>query len=378
MLNKKNYISNEEKFLYGFFLGVLIGLTLSTILRFYKQDYYISLLNIIIILCILVTIYRYEKLKNYDFAVLSLFWVTSIGIFIYIVYFGYSVHIFLAILIPLAGSILLNTKDFKRHGTAFLLIFTAVMTYGFIHKERYPYLNDTNFVIGFILLFFFLVAFSFVYHKSMRQSYIQLKKADQQKELLLKEIHHRVKNNLNIMISILGLQEEKYTSREILYFIQQNTLRIKSIALVHELLYQNDDFNSVDVESYIHNLTQHILSSSKKNSITLKVDANGIQLDINDIIYIGIMLNELITNTIKYAYPTHKGHIDITLERIDHLYRLSYKDYGKGINKKNLNSEGFGLNLIHLSAQQLDGHLTIEANNGFNATIHFEGTQALS
>ena len=375
VLNKINYVSNEEKFLYGFFLGLLIGLSLSSVFRIVKQDYFIAILNGIIIVCILAIVYTYERGKNYDFAVLSMFWITTVGIFIYIVHFDYTIHIFLAILIPLAGSILLSSKDFMRHGVAFLLLFSLVMGYGFAHKERYAYLNDSNFVIGFVLLFFFLVAFSYVYHKSIKQSYLQLQKADQQKKILLKEIHHRVKNNLNIMISILGLQEEKYTSKEIHNFIKQNKLRIKSIALVHELLYQNSDFDSINVQSYICNLTQHILSSSKKHNITLSTNVNDVELDISDIIYIGIIINELITNTIKYAYPAQKGDIDIRLERLDNAYRLSYKDYGEAYMKKVVRTEGFGLSLIHLCVAQLEGQIDIQTQEGFSACMVFRGTQ---
>lgn len=375
MLNKKSYISNEEKFLYGFFIALLIGISFSSVLRFIKQDYFIAGLNVIIILCTFLIVHRYEKLKNYTFTVLSLFWMTSIGIFIYIVYFDYSVHIFLAILIPLAGAMLLNSKDFMRHGTAFILIFTAIMLYGYSHKTQYYYLNDSNFIIGFILLFFFVIFFSYVYHTSIKQSYTKLQKADYQKEVLLKEVHHRVKNNLNMMASILGLQEDSAKTEQMQDFIEQNRLRIKSIALVHELLYKESDFTSISLKTYIENLANYVLLITKSNAVVKHIDIEEISLNTDDIIHLGIIINELMTNSLKYAFTNNSGEISIVLQIIDNNYELHYKDNGKGIENTESTKDGFGLSLVNLSVEHLNGSMHTYTQNGLHTKITFKGTQ---
>lgn len=375
MLNTKNYISNEEKFLYGFFLSFLIGILLSTLLRFYRHDYFISILNIIIIMVTLSIIYHYEKEQNYTLTVLNLFWLTSLSIFVYIVHLDYSVHIFMAILIPLAASILLNTKDFVRHNSLFLLLFTAVMVYGFIHKERYIYLNDSSFIIGFILLFFFIIVFSFVYHTAIKKSYTQLQKAHQQQEFLLKEIHHRVKNNLNMITSILGLQENTAKTENMRIFIEQNSLRIKSIALVHELLYQEKNFSSINIDTYIRNLVEHIISIGKYNAIEVIIDIEEVGLTTDDIIHIGIIINELMTNSLKYAFDEHPGRIDISLKQVDDDYILYYKDNGKGIDEAHQTHTGFGFKLINLSVKQLHGSLKTYSKRGLHTQISFIGAK---
>ena len=178
-----------------------------------------------------------------------------------------------------------------------------------------------------------------------------------------------------MMTSILGLQEDTAKTQEMQTFIEQNRLRIKSIALVHELLYKEENFKSINLHNYIQSLITHILSISKNNQIDIHLNIEDIALCTDDIIHIGIILNELVTNSFKYAFEDHTGKIDIKLQRQDNDYTLHYSDNGKGMKHNELAHDGFGFRLIKLSIQHLNGSIQIDANKGFHTLILFKGTE---
>jgi len=260
----------------------------------------------------------------------------------------------------------------------------SLMGYGFIHREMYPYLQDTKFIAEAFIILMFSFASGFVYHYSintfnekLQKTNALLEESNEEKTYLLKEVHHRVKNNLNMMTSILGLQEENAGNQEILTFIRQNTLRIKSIALVHELLYKEQNFKTINLKNYIDNLLHHILSISKHSQLQIETNIEDIVLNTDDIIHIGIILNELMTNSLKYAFEENtKKRIDIILAREDNHYILHFKDNGKGIEAEELRNKGFGLNLVGLAIEHLEGIIMIESNNGLHTKITFKGTHS--
>ena len=281
---------------------------------------------------------------------------------------------------PLAASIILDTKTFLRHGALFLIIFGLLLSYGFMHKEMYPYLQDDSFIVVTSIIFLFAMSFSLVYHKSTNQFYDRLEEsnkllaqANEEKTYLLQEIHHRVKNNLNLMTSILGLQAPENSSGEIQTFVKQNTLRIKSISLVHELLYQSEDLGNVDFYAYVDKLATHILKLSPHKDINIILEIDPIPFESNNIIHLGIILNELITNSVKYAFPEDKGEIIIGLKQEEDGYILHYVDSGTNKKEADKETEGFGLKLLSLSVRQLQGTLELNEKNGFDCMVYFKG-----
>jgi len=382
ILHPKHYETSKEKFLYGYFIVFLVGASIGFLVRLLVEQYIIAFLDVVAICIVLWVVYDYEKRRNIDFSSLVLFWMISLFMFYYIYHLGYDNTIFQLLPIPLAAAMTLNTQTYKKHMFVFLLLFFFLMAYGFYHKENYTNLQDTTFVAQAAIIFMFSFAAGFVYHYSINKyneklldTNTLLMQANEEKTYLLQEVHHRVKNNLNMMTSILGLQEESATSDTMRMFIEQNILRIKSIALVHELLYQEKNFKSIHLDTYINNLVTHIISIAKYPNITLTINIEDVKLNTDDIIHIGIIVNELMTNSLKYAFEHTGDTIEIEIKRVNNNYLLYYSDNGKGIPKEELEHTGFGLRLIGLSVEHLQGVMKSYTKDGLHTEILFKGTQ---
>lgn len=363
MLHPKNYTLQKEQYLYGVVLVFIFGALFSAAIRFYTQEYIITFIDLSGLgICFLI-MYNFEKNRDLHKTVIALFWLANCVVFSFIIYFEFSLHILLVLMIPLAASILVDSKTFIFHGSLFLFSFSLIMFYGFYYQERYPYLQDRDFLIAFSLLFFYVVSLSLVYNQSIEKSY-------QQKEFLLREVHHRVKNNLNIVASILGLEKLESDSAEVHNVVNKNRLRIESIAMIHEILYQNNNFEHINFNDYIQNLTQHILSSEQNTQdIKLKLHIIKLELKIEDMIQFGIIINELMTNTIKYAFDDKHGEISISLKQNMAYYCLRYSDNGVGLQDSNA---GFGQNLVHMCIDQLDAKLHLSHEDGLTYEIIFK------
>lgn len=197
-----------------------------------------------------------------------------------------------------------------------------------------------------------------------------------EKEHLLREIHHRVKNNLQIISSLLNLQTEGTQDENFLALIRESRNRIKSMALVHEMLYATNDLSSIKLKDYIKNLYESIYSSYKRPDmkITFHLEVNEkVHFEIDRMINIGLILNEIISNSLKYAFEKSEGNISITLKEKGEEYTLIAKDNGKGLpeNFDEKTDSHLGMQLIFLLAEQLNGSITQESKNGTSYTLNF-------
>lgn len=191
----------------------------------------------------------------------------------------------------------------------------------------------------------------------------------EEKETLLKEIHHRVKNNLQIISSLLSLQSQGVKNKKMLDAFQESQQRLHSIALIHQKLYQNENLARINIQSYIDDLvgTIHQSFHSKHRNIDFQVTAEGIDLDIDTAVPLGLIVNELATNAYKYAFSQVKdGILTISMKRNMDMYRLIIKDNGPGI-PENINifeTESLGLRLVSILSRQLQGKLEVKSDNG--------------
>lgn len=197
-----------------------------------------------------------------------------------------------------------------------------------------------------------------------------------EKEVLLKEIHHRVKNNMQIISSLISLQSDYAENEDTVKMFDDSKNRIRSMALIHEKLYQSDDLSLIDFSDYIESLASKLLEFYGLNAriITLKVDASDITLSIDSAIPCGLIINELISNSIKHAFPEEKeGSINIGMHEINDNYVLTVEDNGVGFPEKIdfRNTDSLGLQIVQTLTLQLGGEIELESNGGTKFTICF-------
>jgi len=213
----------------------------------------------------------------------------------------------------------------------------------------------------------------------------QLNASLKEKEVLLKEIHHRVKNNMQVISSLLNFQSSRIKSQEILEMFKESQDRIRSMSLIHERLYQSADLARIDFSHYIQNLATYLFQSYRidPESVVLNTDVQDVSLDINKAIPCGLIINELVSNSLKYAFPqvkgtdnmkTKKGEIDIQLTADVGRVTLLVKDNGVGL-PSDLDIEtadSFGLQLVTTLVSQLNGRINIKRKPGATFKITFD------
>jgi PAS domain S-box-containing protein len=216
------------------------------------------------------------------------------------------------------------------------------------------------------------VAVDITQHKEAEEKILNSLK---EKEVLLKEIHHRVKNNLQIISSILSLQSIYVNDNEINNIFEESKNRIKSMALLHEKLYQSKDFTKINFRNYVEDLVINLFRSYQiePDRIRLQIKGNDIYIDAEKAISIGLIMNELVSNSLKYAFKDiDNGEIYIRYNEISvNTLKILLKDNGVGLpdNFNFLNTDTLGLQLIHSLVEQLDGTINVFNHNGASFEI---------
>lgn len=204
-----------------------------------------------------------------------------------------------------------------------------------------------------------------------------IKASLKEKEILLKEIHHRVKNNLQIIYSLLDLQEDyvKENSTAV-NVLNESQNRILAMSLIHETLYQSKDLSLINFSEYIKNLISNLFYSyGSKSNITQIINVEQIYLNIETSVPLGLIITELVSNSLKYAFPEDKsGKISVKLINKDGEFELTIEDNGIGIPEEiSFNTEStLGLRLVNTLVNQLDGTIELNRTNGTQFTITFK------
>jgi PAS domain S-box-containing protein len=206
---------------------------------------------------------------------------------------------------------------------------------------------------------------------------IQLKQSLTEKEMLLKEIHHRVKNNLMIISSLLNLESRYIKDKASQDIFKESQNRARSMALIHERLYQSTDLKRIDFGDYISSLATELFHTYEANPglIKLEINVENILLDINTAIPLGLIVNELITNSLKHAFPEgKKGEINVNFHPKDDHYEFTVKDNGLGFPKHIdfQNTDSLGLQIVNSLIGQIDGDIELDRNNGTEFKINFK------
>jgi two-component sensor histidine kinase len=197
-----------------------------------------------------------------------------------------------------------------------------------------------------------------------------------EKEWLLKEIHHRVKNNLQTVMSLLSSQSAYLQNDAALTAIQDSQHRVHAMSLIHQKLYNSDDVSNIDMPAYIRELIEYMRDCFNTGQrIRFEINIVPLELDVSQAVPLGLILNEAITNAIKYAFPNDReGIINILLEHIlNNQYLLTISDNGVGmpVHSDEKRAGSLGLSLIKGLSEDLDGSFTLEHQNGTVLKILF-------
>ncbi len=200
-----------------------------------------------------------------------------------------------------------------------------------------------------------------------------------EKEILLKEIHHRIKNNLQIISSLLNLQLNYLENEEIIEMLKSSQSRIRSMAMIHEKLYKTKELSNINFAEYTREFTTYLFNTyrSKIGSLRLNLDLSDIKLDINLSLSLGLILNELITNALKHAFPNNKaGKLDVSLKEVGEQVQLIISDNGKGLpaNFDIKSTNSLGLELVDSLVEQHKGSLEIKTNGHTEFRITMQKT----
>ncbi len=234
---------------------------------------------------------------------------------------------------------------------------------------KFPLREEDGTVIG-------LCGFSYDITKQ-KEADLKIVRSLKEKEVLLREIHHRVKNNLQVISSMLNMQSRKTANSELKAALQESRDRVNTMALVHERLYRSEDLKRVDFGRYINSITTNLFRAYQVHPgrISLEIDVSEVELSIDKANACGLIVNELISNALKHAFPNgREGAILIRMKPVGALYRLVIQDDGVGLPEgvEEESPDSLGMQLVRTFVEQLNGTLQIRREQGSTFIIHFE------
>jgi len=366
----EQYIAGVDKhklFLIGFYVSFLIVMTLAMLLDFAIGNDIDAYIEIFFIFLAALGFIHYYITQNMTVAVYAIVIIATLTTYALLISNHFNISIFHTI-VPLGYFLLFSLKRSLVYTFIHQMIVISIYMYAYIHYPENTLLHDPAILVAIVMASLMIILFGIVYHISVENSYRQIERANRQQTLLLKEVHHRVKNNLNLISSMLGLQMLREENEEIRYIFEKNKFRIKSIALVHEILYMHNDFEKINIYEYLNRLSDALCRMFEKH-VSVEIEGDVRDLPFELVLKLGIISNELIVNSMKYAFNNGMPpqiHIGFFEEEGCYVYR--YGDSGTGVfETESLKSKkSLGLRLIEMMAQQMDTVMEVEGKNGLN------------
>ena len=208
-----------------------------------------------------------------------------------------------------------------------------------------------------------------------------LKSSINDKDILLKETHHRVKNNMQVIHSLLNLQTHYAKNKEAVKVLKESQNRVKSMGIIHEKLYKSSDRSKIDFSDYVKSLTTDLLESyDVSDTIFPVIEIDDIKFNMETAVLCGLIINELISNSLKHAFPNNKtGEVRVSLKLIGNRYQLIVSDNGIGFPEEIdfKNTESLGLQLVNNITGQLDGEIDLDRSVGTKVTINFDDLESV-
>jgi two-component sensor histidine kinase len=275
--------------------------------------------------------------------------------------------------------------------TATIIILAVYITF-FLNdniSQLKPFETSTKLALFFELTLALIIIFTiltlFIKHERKSQKKVEIvnkelegknllmEAQNHEKEILLKEIHHRVKNNLQIISSLLNLQTNEAEDKVIKDTLQEGRERIMTMAMLHQMLYQSEHLDTLDLDGYIKELIENLTLSFGKENFAFEIDVKNIVLDVDTTLSLGLILNELLTNSFKYCTSQNCKITIQCKETTQNHYVLVYYDNGPGLPPEISfeNTKTLGLKLVSLLSRQISGSCTYEQINGAQFVINF-------
>ncbi|NRB46027.1 MAG: tetratricopeptide repeat protein [Saprospiraceae bacterium] len=230
--------------------------------------------------------------------------------------------------------------------------------------------------IGIAVSLALLLSALFYFFKRNQKTTAALAVKNSENELLLKEIHHRVKNNLEMVSSLLKLQSVKTKDQEAKEVMRASQNRVQSMGILHQKLYQGENLGSIEMLDYFQNLSENIVDAFGANDkVEVQYDMDRVELDVDTAVPIGLIVNELLTNSLKYAFPEdRKGKIELSLKEMDEKQlQLVVADNGVGQTAgASPKGTGFGSQLVQLLTSQLQGSMQADYSRGTRLVFQLE------
>jgi PAS domain S-box-containing protein len=238
--------------------------------------------------------------------------------------------------------------------------------------SKFPYFDKDGNIVGLIGI-----------NKDMtdrKRAELRIKRSLREKEVLLKEIHHRVKNNLAVISGLLFMQAENLDNDEMKQVLYDSEIRIRSMAMIHEKLYHHDMYSGIEFGAYVKDLVTTIESTYKNHGCEISVNLNTptTYIDLNRAMPCALIVNEALSNAYKHAFRgMKKGEISVDFSQQEGTYRMVIRDNGKGLpeNFKLEQSTSLGMILIHGLVRQLGSNLQIDTSNGTHLSFEFGGEE---
>jgi len=356
-------------FLWSFYIGFMfemgVAATLDT-LTGNRVDVYIDVIFFVLTAISLAIYYRTHSVAWGTYSLTLLATLTTYALFISS---HYMTTIFYTI-VPLGYFLLFSLREsfvyaFIHYGIVVGIYLYARLLYPDAFALHDPFYLETAFT-GALMIVIIGVA----YHLTIENSFGRLNESNRRNAILLQEIHHRVKNNLNIISSLLGLQQLEQTDPAVYEMLRKNRLRINSIASVHEILYRQGDFEEIDLHDYLHEIAQQVIGMYDCDA-QITITNEHIKWPFAYVLKLGIITNELIINSIKHAFRDRCGDIKITLEKEEGAMVYRYRDSGDvSMDATELSdSEGLGHHLITIMAEEMDATIDTTTERGLAYAI---------
>jgi len=371
--NKIQTLHYKKLFLYGVYVVIMLLSVVASVVDFLignMTDMVIDVLFGLTSFFAYRTFFLQEKLVT---AAVSLFWISVLIEFLYLVVHSVDFNIIFAVLIPIIAFIAMPKRVIICNLTLYYILLIFFFLYYYHYDTTNPFLHNSAYMVAYVMAHLFILAFGVFYYLAIDESVKRLETANKNQKLLLNEVHHRVKNNLNLISSILGLQLDTVSDNFRKQFLKENQRRIESMAILHEILYSRGTVTNADLKEYVEILVEHLVSSATSEKIEVETDIVRITLPMESMIQLGIMINEMMTNSIKHL-SRHKEKLQIHIHfeaNGEGAYILYYCDNASHIDTKLL-EEGFGYNLIVLTARYFNADVTYDISDGFCYRIVFE------